>query len=325
MIHREAATMALAWLLCSAVACTDHAPPVNQQAALGGDKAARVGDEIIPLSLVVAVAKEQKVSKDEALRKLIDDAVAAHSARKKGLDRESPASWRLTAAKGRFTADRMFAEAKKAGGPTDEEIARISNDHWQEVDRPVAVRTVHVVAIVARDAPAEKQKEVRAIAEALREAVLPAKSAEDFIAKANAVPHPKEIRVKAEMLPATSVEGWITEGNNTSAMDPSFAKAANALANPGDTSGIAQSDFGFHVIRLLERIPEQRMPMDVRRIAFADEAYAYRARALREARLADWRAKNPAVVEPSAEALMRTVVNGSDESGKSTVPAPRAP
>lgn len=305
---RGAARIAIATLVCSAVACGDHEPPPPPQSAeLGGEQVARVGDDGIPVALVVAVARAQKISKEEALERVVADAVAASAARKKGRDRESPTSWQLTAAKARFTAERMLADAKSKGPPTDDEIAEVTLAHWQEVDRPVSVRTVHAVVMLAADAPAERRKEARAVAEAIREAVLSATSAEDFIAKANAVPHASELKVVAQTLPPMSVEGWVTEGDGT--MEPAFAKGANAIAKVGDTSPIVQSPVGLHVIRLLERVPEQRMPLEARRVAFAESAFAGRARKSREARLAEWKAKNPSTIEPAAETLMRTVTN----------------
>lgn len=314
---KGAARIAIATLVCSAVACGDHrSPPPAQSAVLGGELVARVGDDRIPVSLVVAVARAQKISKEEALERLVADAIAASAARKKGLDREPPTSWRISAAKARFTADRLLAEARSKGPATDEEIAVLTNQHWLEVDRPPSVRTVHAVVMVARNAPPERRKMARDVAEAIREAVVTATSAEDFIAKAKAIPHASELKVVAEKLPATSVEGWVTEGDGTQAMDPDFAKAANAITNPGDTSPVVDSSFGFHVIRLLDRVPEQRMPLEARRIAFVEPTFTMRARLSRDARLADWKAKNPSTIEPAAEALMRIVTSES---------APQAP
>ncbi|MBS2020641.1 MAG: peptidyl-prolyl cis-trans isomerase [Deltaproteobacteria bacterium] len=307
MIARAARTAAAALVLSACASPTDQGAPAVQQAALGGGVAARIGDDVIPVSLVVAVARAQKITKEEALRRVVDDAVAAQAAKKRGLDREPPTSWSLTAARARFTVDRMVSEARAKGPPTAEEITKLSNDHWQEVDRPVAVRTVHAVVRADPDAPPETKKVARGLAESIREAVLAATSADDFIAKANAVPRPKDAKIIVENLPPATEDGWVTEGDNTQAMNRDFAKAANALAKPGDTSPIVETRFGYHVIRLVERIPEQRMPMEVRRVAFAEDAYGLRGGASRQATLAEWKAKNPASVEPAAESLMRSV------------------
>lgn len=42
--------------------------------------------------------------------------------------------------------------------------------------------------------------------------------------------------------------GWIERD----VMDPAFEEAAFALKNPGDTSGLVKSDFGYHIIKLEE-------------------------------------------------------------------------
>ncbi len=314
---RRAAVVACAVLASATSSCSDRAPPPPPpaQSALGGAIAARVGDETIPVALVADVARDQKLPREEALRRLVDDAVAAQAARKLGLDRDTPGAWRLRAVRARFTVDRMLADAKAKGGPTDEELTAISFDHWQEVDRPAAVRTVHALAMTKPGASVEVKQRARDLAEQIRGAVASASSADDFLEKAKAVPHPNDIQIVAETVPATSADGWVTEGMGM--MDKRFARAANALAHPGEISPVVESDFGFHVIRLVERIPEQRMPMEARRVAFVDEAHARRARAARDARLAELRQKLPAVVEPSAETLMRLVTNGPKDGEKS--------
>lgn len=279
--------------------------PAGEQAALGGDVAARVGDDSIPASVVARVADDQRTTRTEALRRLVDDAVAASAARARGLDQHAPASWNLRAARARFAVEHLLATARAGGPPTDEEIKRISEAHWLEVDRPVSVRTVHALAIVKPGDSAEKKQRARQVARDLHAAVASAKTPEEFVSLARAVPHPPEIDVRVEGVPATTEDGWVTEGSGR--MDPRFARVANLLASAGDTSEVVESDFGFHVIRLVERIPEQRMPMEARRVAFVEETYSLRAHEAKEARLAALRARYPVVVEPSAEELMRSL------------------
>lgn len=304
---------ALAFVVSSASLSCDRGPspaPPAEQAALGGGIAARVGDDFIPASLVAQVAADQRISRAEALDRLVDDAVAASAARARGVDQRSPASWNLRAARARFAVDRFLADARAKGGPTDDEVKRISDIHWLEVDRPVSARTVHALAIVKPNDPPDKKRRASELAHELRAAVVHAKSPEEFTALAKAVPHPPDLDVRVEGVPATTEDGWVTEGNGR--MDPRFSRAANALGAPGDTSEVVESDFGFHVIRLVERIPEQRMPFEARRAAFVEEAYSLRAHEAKEARLAELRARNPVVVEPSAEELMRALSGPKD-------------
>jgi parvulin-like peptidyl-prolyl isomerase len=79
------------------------------------------------------------------------------------------------------------------------------------------------------------------------------------------------------------------------------------LPSLGAMTDVVESGFGFHVIKLLQRVPEKRMPVETRRLAFAEEVYAMRAREHMGARLEALREANHVVVSPAAEQLMRTV------------------
>jgi hypothetical protein len=294
-------------LVAQALSCSgDHAaPPPAEHAALGGEVAARVGTEAIPQSLVGQVAAAQHISPPEALRRLVDDAVAASAARTGALERKPPTSWLLTAALARVTADRLLAEARDAGPPTEAEIAELTKQYWREVDRPETVRTVHALAQRPKKADPAAEAHARAVAAELRAAVLGARDADDFVARAKAVPHPG-VDVVVQPLPAFTREGLISEGEG--GMDEAFAKGAFSVAKAGETSEVVESSFGWHVIRLVERIPEQRMPLAARRLAFTEEAYMRRASTLTQARVDEQKAASPIAIAPAFETLMRSVV-----------------
>ncbi len=275
----------------------------SEQAALGGEIVARVGSETIPKSLVAEVARTQQVTPAEAARRLIDDAVAAVSAKERGLDAAPSGRWRLTAARARLTSQRLLQNARAAGPPTDREIAELSEIHWVQVDRPPTVRVIH--ALVKRPSRKEAEGDARAFAAALRTKLATTTSEDDF--KAQATEEGKAakgqgLEVVVESLAPFEAGGKMVEGGTL--VEP-FAKAAHALATAGDTSGIVETEFGFHVIRLLERLPEQRMPMENRRVAFADEVVTRRARSAYETLIASLRAQTPVEVLPSAETSMR--------------------
>jgi hypothetical protein len=168
----------------------------------------------------------------------------------------------------------------------------------------VAVRVVHALAQRPKGPDPSAEQRARDVAEQLRGAVAAARDPDDFVARAKAVPHPG-VDVVAQPLPAFTAEGLVSEGPGT--MDAVFARAAHGLSKAGDTSGVVETPFGWHVIRLVERVPEQRMPLETRRLAFAEEVYVRRARASTLARLEDQRVSAPVTILASAENLMRSV------------------
>lgn len=307
------ARIAVACLLVLSCGHVDRrsAGKADENAALGGEIAARVGSQAIPLSIVASVAEAQNLSAREAARKVIDDEIAASAARERGLDRRVPASWRLVAARARFASDRLYEEARGRGLPTDEEVAALSEKHWVEVDRPPSVRVIHAIVLHPKDRGLSAS--ARAVADELRAVLAPAAN-DEFEAKAKSIAHDPKLEVRVERLPAFTADGWTVEAPGQ--MDKVFSAAAFALPSPGATSAVVESTFGFHVIRLLERLPEVRMPLETRRLAFAEEVYSLRARDLLGARLSALRTKNEVAVNPAAEQLMRTAIPPRETAGE---------
>ncbi len=283
----------------------------DQNATLGGDVAARVGSQAIALSVVARVAEAQNVPPPEALRKLVDDEIAASAARAQGREQRDPTSWRLVSTRARFTADQFAKEARALGPPTDEEVNLLSARHWIEVDRPPTIRVEH--ALVMRPKDAALLEAARRLAGELRTALVPT-SNEEFLTKAKAFPHEEKLVIHVDPpLPAFTEDGRVAEGGGQ--MDPAFAKGAFAIASDATTSPVVESSFGFHVIRLLERIPEKRMPFENRRLAFTDEVYVMRARERMNARVKALRTEVGVSVSPAAEQLMRTVKVTHESTG----------
>jgi peptidyl-prolyl cis-trans isomerase C len=142
------------------------------------------------------------------------------------------------------------------------------------------VRTAHVVVLVKRpeqDAPA------RALAERLARELEGVKTAGEFVERAKALAV-ADLELRAERLPPVTADGRSFDPSNPSAasdqdrFDLDFAAAAHSLALPGDHSPVIKTRFGYHVILLEERIPEERVELEDRRRVLAREVFARRAK-----------------------------------------------
>ena len=180
MIRR--AHFALACVLACGTATSPT--PSGAVAQLGGATIAVAGAIGIDRALVADVARANAETPQQAIDALVFDAVLAQGASARHLDRTAVVRQAERAVLARLVADRIDEAARDRGPPTDEELAKLTARHWRDVDCPEQARVVHVV--VSTNDP-EKMKRLRDVAEAVRKAVLDAKDAQDFVARAKAV------------------------------------------------------------------------------------------------------------------------------------------
>ena len=83
-------------------------------------------------------------------------------------------------------------------------------------------------------------------------------------------------RVVAERLAPFDVSGRASSGAQ---FDAAFVTAALALHTPGEMSGLVESPFGWHVIRLLARTPPPAAELETVRAENAEAVVASRVRA----------------------------------------------
>jgi hypothetical protein len=269
-------------------------PPLH--VGLGGGAVARVGEVTLPGSLVGSVAAAQQTDARTACESLIDDALAAqgeNAALEGNEGRDPSVAWAITSILGRTVAERVRATARAAGAPTDEEVAQLSRVHQADVDAPEKLVVAH--AVVRRPEDRSRDNAARAVAAQIAAAVSGVATEAAFEARAGAVPR-GAFEVVIQTLPPFAAD--------TPAFDPAFVRGAFTLKKSGDISGIVESSAGWHVIRLLERLPPKFMPIAQRRTAFADEVLRNRAQRALEQLLHLRRASTSVSILPDAEARM---------------------
>ncbi|MCA9596913.1 MAG: peptidyl-prolyl cis-trans isomerase [Myxococcales bacterium] len=271
--------MRRALLLVWVVGCSEPSaatPPSVEDLPPG--VVARVGSDDISSRGVGQVAAAQRITREQALDRMVADALFAAEAR----DR-FPAT---VAAAERGAAARALLEelqraARAAGPPTDTEVQQVTERRWWDLDRPPSVKVTHAVVRVKKPVDDSAARE---LAERIAKATVGAESAADFEKRATAVPA-NGLTVLVEHLPPVTEDGRVVPPEPPPPDQPQgrfeepFARAANAIQNVGEQSGVVQTSYGYHVIYLEERLPEHRVPLEERRQAVEGEVIANRARA----------------------------------------------
>ena len=250
-----AAVGATAMVAQFTVHCGEKAPPTVETASLDG-AVARVGDIAITPVQVAWVAAGSGISPRQAMDELVGDALASLGALARGFDSDRAVAWERTAVLARQVPLRFAKEAAQQGPPTDDELA--------------SVRVVH--AVVMRS-PTLREEDALTLARSIRQAVSQARSADEFVQRADAVPH-VHASVVAQNVGPFAADGVDATGGE---VDAGFVAAAFALRTPFEVSPIVATPFGWHVLQLVER----RAPSDPAEVAARREALAGAVQTLR--------------------------------------------
>ena len=92
----------------------------------------------------------------------------------------------------------------------------------------------------------------------------------------------RRLEVRVEELGPCTPDGRVVPSRafgGTTVLVAEYAAAAHALQAPGDLSDPVRTEFGYHVIRLEERLPERRVPRERVVELVTAEVYGARARA----------------------------------------------
>ena len=151
----------------------------------------------------------------------------------------------------------------------DSEVETYAKDHEDELRalfgeqegdfaEPERVRARHILALVAPDASEEDEASARERIEAAR---LRIEGGEDFAAIAEEVSQDLGTAAKGGDL------GLFSRGDN----DPAFDEAAFAV-EPGEISDVIRSAYGFHLIRVDEKIAAETISFESKRLMLARES-----------------------------------------------------
>jgi hypothetical protein len=184
---------------------------------------------------VGTVAAARGSSAREALEGLVEDSLFSEGAHALALDRSARAQWIADVAVARGLTERLGDDPALQGTPAPEELATLT--------------VVHAVARSSAPGATGADTRALAVAQTIARAVAGAKSDDDFLARARAVPR-GGVSVVAERLTPFDATGTARDG---ASYDPEFVAAAFSLHAPGETSGVVPTSYGWHVIRLVER------------------------------------------------------------------------
>lgn len=143
-----------------------------------------------------------------------------------------------------------FDPSKIPGGKpqiTDAEVQSYYNSHLAQYKTEEQVKTRHILVAVKPGADAQADAAAKAKAQDILKQLQGGASFAELAKKYSDDPGSKDQGGELPMVP-------------TASLDPAYAKAAMAL-NPGQTSGLVRSSFGYHIIQTEQKQPAGTKPL----------------------------------------------------------------
>jgi len=131
---------------------------------------------------------------------------------------------------------------------SEEAAKRFYQQNLERMKRPAQFRVRHILVGVEQNAPAERRQAAKKKAEGLLARL---NEGADFAALAGETSDDRGSKGEGGLLP------WMGPGETV----PPFEKAALAL-EPGKVSGVVESPFGFHILRLEEKRAAGTVPFE---------------------------------------------------------------
>lgn len=270
--------------------------------------AALVGADRVNVRTVERIAAAQGVGAKAACERAVFDALLAAFAEEHFTAASIRQAERSAAA--RVLLESFREHAEQQGPPTDAEVAAATERHFWQLDRPSLLRTTHVVVRVkeaGEDAPA------RALADRIAAAVAGIRDPARFRAAALSVPA-GGLTVRVEDLEPVARDGRAVDpaapppaNSPPDHFSASYVDAAYAIHEIGQQSPVTKTEFGYHVILAVERLPELRIPLEERRGLLAPEIKGSRAERLSAEALEGARKAAPVEIERAAMELTERV------------------
>ncbi len=268
-------------------ACGENSTPVAAQSAqLREGIVARVGADDISVATVRAVATAQALSPAAALNEVVVDALFAQGARQDPPTSESRSAARRSLARQMLLELHAQSRSRPIGA---EELDEATKYNWTYLDRPTGYRSYHVVAMLKKEDAKAKREKALAFAKKAREALLPvARFARETPAperseaqrfRVGSRPYDPvdtkfeaavetvekgDLEVTSQGVGVLAVDGSVIEHGASrypGAYDAAYVKAVVELADSGrgGLSEVVESQFGYHVIMLLEITPPKTL------------------------------------------------------------------
>lgn len=161
---------------------------------------------------------------------------------------------------------------------TDQATRDFYDKNKAQIRSPERLHLRHILVVAAAKAPAAEKAKARQKAEALLKRL---QAGEDFAKVA------QESSDDLSSKPRGGDLGWYVRGQTV----PTFERAAFALTQPNELSGVVESPFGFHIIQLLERQQPAEVPYEQVKERLATMLKQQQAQQQVEVRVRELRAK----------------------------------
>lgn len=183
------------------------------------------------------------------LRQVVTSMVVADIAREKGFDRRSDLQQKQKLLLDNFvTVEYLDKEVASKVEVAEKDALRHYEDHPGEFGTPEQVRARHILVRSSRTAPQDERRQAEAKAEDLLKQV---QQGGDF----------SQLAAEHSDDPGSRRRGGDLGPVPRGVMAPEFEQAAFAL-QPGEVSGLVQTNFGYHIIRVEEKTPASVQPFD---------------------------------------------------------------